>query len=163
NPPGTTRMFVSVAVAKSECGSTRKPPVVSTGPGRAATVKTSKGALSSERRDSTPGVRRVRENTSKGPAKSRTSTPSKRRMPTRTLSIPERLLPSRRERSAQQERGGLDQAMHGRPGLAGGEERGHEDRRPGAGERETPPRGADGRGLALDRTGHQRPHARGHV
>src|SRR5438093_917681 len=52
-----------------------------------ATVKTWKGALSSERRDSGPGTSRVREKTSKGPAKSRISTSSKIMMPTCHLSM----------------------------------------------------------------------------
>src|SRR5947208_12880284 len=52
-----------------------------------ATVKTWKGALSSERRDSGPGTSRVREKTSKGPAKSRISTSSKIRIPTFHLSM----------------------------------------------------------------------------
>ncbi len=52
-----------------------------------ATVKTWNGALSSERREAAPGSSRVRENTSKGPAKSSTSTPSKIRMPTFHLSM----------------------------------------------------------------------------
>src|SRR5437879_12082989 len=53
----------------------------------AATVNTKNGALSSERRDSSPGTNRVREKTSNGPAKSSTSTWSKSRMPTFSLSI----------------------------------------------------------------------------
>src|SRR6266571_3807743 len=47
-----------------------------------ATVNVSNGALSSLRRESEPATRRVRENTSNGPAKSSTSTSSKIRMPT---------------------------------------------------------------------------------
>jgi hypothetical protein len=53
-----------------------------TGRAERATVKTSNGAESSVRRESGPATSRVRENTSKGPAKSRTSTPSKIRIPT---------------------------------------------------------------------------------
>src|SRR5439155_195583 len=47
-----------------------------------ATVNVSNGALSSLRRESEPATRRVRENTSNGPAKSSTSTSSKIKMPT---------------------------------------------------------------------------------
>src|SRR5215218_1950150 len=86
-PPGTTRRSIRVPSAKPNWGVTTRPPVAVMGSRFFATVKTRKGALSSDRRDSTPGVRRVRENTSKGPAKSSTSTLSKRRMPTLILSM----------------------------------------------------------------------------
>jgi len=66
---------------------TRRPPVVRIGAAVLATVKTWNGALSSERRDSGPGTSRVREKTSKGPAKSRISTSSKIRMPAFHFSI----------------------------------------------------------------------------
>jgi hypothetical protein len=58
-----------------------------------ATVNTANGAESSVRRESEPGVSRVREKTSNGPAKSSTSTPSKIRMPTfhRSMAISSRL------------------------------------------------------------------------
>jgi hypothetical protein len=51
-----------------------------------ATVKTRKGAVASDLRDSMPGTSLVREKTSKGPAKSSTSTPSNNRIPTLCLS-----------------------------------------------------------------------------
>src|SRR5436305_14240704 len=69
------------ASAKPQRGTTVRAPVAVTASRVFATVKTLNGALASERRDSTPGTRRVREKTSKGPAKSRTSTSSKIRMP----------------------------------------------------------------------------------
>jgi hypothetical protein len=59
-----------------------------------ATVKTRKGAVSSDRRDSTPGVSLVREKTSKGPAKSSTSTASNNRIATLYFSIEGRELQS---------------------------------------------------------------------
>ena len=76
------------ASAKPWCGRTRRPPVAEISSPVRATVKTWNGADSSVRRESAPGVRRVRENTSNGPAKSSTSTPSKIRIPTFHLSMP---------------------------------------------------------------------------
>ena len=63
-------------------------PIATTGSGCSATSRTSKGEGSSRR---FPSFRRVAEKTSKGPQKSRTSTFSKRTMPTRFLSIPNRI------------------------------------------------------------------------
>jgi hypothetical protein len=77
NPPGMTSRSIGGALAKSKCGKTRNPPVACTVSANRATVNTLNGADASDRRDSTPGTRRVRENTSNGPAKSSTSTPSK--------------------------------------------------------------------------------------
>lgn len=51
-------------------------PVAVTGCAVLPTVNTSKGDVSSDRRDSMPAVMRVREKTSNGPAKSSTSTSS---------------------------------------------------------------------------------------
>lgn len=73
--------------AKPYSGVTRSPPVARMGSFDSATVKTWKGALSVERRDSMPGVSRVREKTSNGPAKSSTSTSSKTRMAVESTSI----------------------------------------------------------------------------
>src|SRR6266566_5513883 len=85
-PPGTTSRSMGGASPNAKCGSTRSPPVVTTGAVDLATVKTRKGALSSLRRASGPGSSRVREKTSNGPAKSSTSTLSKIKIPTFHLS-----------------------------------------------------------------------------
>ena len=52
---GPRRRSIGGASAKRSWGTTTSPPVAVTGSGVLATVKTRKGALSSERRDSTPG------------------------------------------------------------------------------------------------------------
>src|SRR5262252_4511903 len=65
-------------------GTTLRPPVATTVSMRSATSSTSNGDGSSRRASS---WRRVTENTSKGPQKSRTSTLGKIRMPTRLRSI----------------------------------------------------------------------------
>src|SRR5262245_18743559 len=85
--PGTTRRSMAGASAKLWVGTTTSAPVAVIGSRVLTTVKTWKGALSSDLRASAPGIRRVRENTSNGPAKSNTSTPSKIRMPTLIFSI----------------------------------------------------------------------------
>src|SRR5262249_39030835 len=82
NPPGTTRMSTAGFCENSKAGKIVRPPIIGTGSLERATQNTRKGALSSVRRDSTPGVRRVLEKTSKGPQTSRTSTSLKTRMPT---------------------------------------------------------------------------------
>ena len=67
----------------NECRGTRTiPPVAVTGSVVFATVKTSKRAPSSVRRDSTPGSSRARLSTSNGPATSSRATPSKSSTPT---------------------------------------------------------------------------------
>ncbi len=70
------------ASANPCCGTTRKPPVATTGAVVFATVNGRNGAPSSVRSASRRGSTRVREKTSNGPAKSSTSTWSKIRMPT---------------------------------------------------------------------------------
>jgi hypothetical protein len=81
-PPGTTKKSIFGEEAKLKLGITSSPPVAITVSDVPATVKTLKGALSSDRRDTAPGVKRVREKTSNGPAKSKTSTFSKMSIPT---------------------------------------------------------------------------------
>ena len=75
------------AASKQKCGTILRPPVAVMGLSDLETVKTHRGALISERRASIPGVSRVREKTSNGPAKSRSSTMSKIRIPTFTFRI----------------------------------------------------------------------------
>ena len=83
-PPGTTRMSRGGQVSRVTSGTTLRPPVATTMSVLSATSRTSKGDGSSRRASS---FRRVTENTSKGPQKSRTSTFGKTRMPTRLRSI----------------------------------------------------------------------------
>jgi hypothetical protein len=73
HPPGRTSQSTRGAPAKAWSGSTVKPPVAIPADRDRPTVKTLKGAMSSERRDSGLGPSRVRENTSNGPAKSKIS------------------------------------------------------------------------------------------
>lgn len=80
--PGITNRSIAGAVSNVYCGTTCSPPVAVIIPAVSATVKTENGACSSLRREARPGSSRVRENTSKGPAKSSTSTCSNRKMPT---------------------------------------------------------------------------------
>ena len=77
-PPGTTRMSIGGASAQEYMRDHFQAADRRDGVRLRATVKVSNGALSSLRRESAPGTRRVRENTSNGPAKSSTSTSSNR-------------------------------------------------------------------------------------
>jgi len=95
NPPGTSRRSMRGASANEWRGTSTIPPVAVTGSFVFATVKTSNSALSSVRRDSTPGSSRARLRTSKGPATSSKATPSKRSTPTFHSSMGTRGIPGR--------------------------------------------------------------------
>lgn len=77
---------MSGALLQPYAGRSLRPPMAVIASRVDATVNTLNGALSSERRDIAPGTGRAREKTSNGPAKSRTSTSLKTKIPTASRS-----------------------------------------------------------------------------